>query len=248
MVPGNDKQTFPSNGLGNHVPVAAGISDIDIDFGDNSAVLGSISGTEFLDENGDGIQDNGEPGFSNGVVYIDTNNNGIEDPSEPSATTNMSGDYIFTGLPAGTYIVRQVIALGDKQTFPANGFGNHVTLAAGQILTNVGDQSSALASISGTVFDDSNGNGIEDPGELGISGVVLYIDLDNAGDFQAGDPPTTTNSSGVYSFTGLAAGTYIVRQVLPSGDKQTFPTKGYGNHVTVAAGQAAIGANFGDKA
>ena len=355
MVPGNDKQTFPSNGLGNHVPVAAGISDIDIDFGDNSAVLGSISGTEFLDENGDGIQDNGEPGFSNGVVYIDTNNNGIEDPSEPSATTNMSGDYIFTGLPAGTYIVRQVIALGDKQTFPANGFGNHVTLAAGQILTNVnfgqvesgsitgtvfadangngkqdsgelgiagvtvyidatnagvfktgdletttnasgnysftglaagtyivrqilpggdkqdyptlgygnhvtlasgqavtnanfGDQSSALASISGTVFDDSNGNGIQDPGELGISGVVLYIDLDNAGDFQAGDPPTTTNSSGVYSFTGLAAGTYIVRQVLPSGDKQTFPTKGYGNHVTVAAGQAATGASFGDKA
>jgi hypothetical protein len=105
-----------------------------------------------------------------------------------------------------------------------------------------------LASISGTVFNDANGNAIQDPGELGITGVVLYIDLDNAGVFQASDPQTTTNSSGVYEFAGLAAGTYVVRQVVPGGDHQTLPTKGYGNHVTAAAGQAATGANFGDEA
>jgi hypothetical protein len=115
---------------------------------------------------------------------------------------------------------------------------------------NFGDQSSTvvLASISGTVFDDANGNGIQNSGESGIASVVMYIDLDNAGVFQSGDPETTTNSIGVYNFTGLAAGTYIVRQIVPSGDKQTFPTKGYGDHVTVSAGQAASGANFGDEA
>jgi len=215
-------------------------------------MAGSISGVVFNDANSNGKLDSGEAGIANVTVYIDLTNAGVFKTGDPQTTTNASGSYTFTGLAAGAYIVRQILPGGDKQTFPTLGYGNHVTLTAGQSITNAnfGDRGTAVAaaSISGTVFNDANGNGIQNSGELGIAGVVLYIDPDNAGVFQTGDPQTTTNSAGVYAFTGLSAGTYIVRQVFPAGDTQTSPTKGYGKHVTVAAGQAAAGANFGDKA
>src|ERR1700691_6196457 len=72
--------------------------------------------------------------------------------------------------------------------------------------------SSVTANISGTVFNDANGNGVQDSGEAGIAGATVYIDSSNAGVFKVGDLETTTNSSGVYSFAGLAPGTYITRQ------------------------------------
>jgi hypothetical protein len=127
---------------------------------------------------------------------------------------------------------------------PTNGFGNHVTLTTGQAATNAnfGDQGAAAvvpASITGTVINVADSNGIGD--------VVMYIDLNNAGVFQAGDPEAITSGSGVYTFTNLAAGTYIVRQMIPSGDIQISPANNFGNHVTVAAGQDSTGNNFGDN-
>jgi uncharacterized delta-60 repeat protein len=252
MLPSDDKQTFPTLGYGNHVTLAARQVVTNANFGDQKIASGVIAGVVFNDINGDGKQNAGENGIGGVVIYLDLTNAGVLKTGDPQTTTNSFGGYTFTGLPAGAYIVRQILPGGDKQIFPTLGYGNHVTLASGQAVTNANfaDQSTAVApaSISGTVFNDANGNGIQDSGELGIAGVVLYIDLDNAGVFQTGDPESTTNSSGVYSFTGLSAGTYIVRQVLPASDMQTSPTKGYGNHVTVAAGQSATGANFGDKA
>jgi uncharacterized protein (DUF2141 family) len=216
---------------------------------------GSITGTVFNDANGDGVQDDGELGISGVSVYIDATNVGVFKSGDLETTTNSSGVYSFTGLAAGTYIVRQIIPTNDKQTAPTNGFGNHVTLTANQAATgaNFGDESTTVVtpptggSITGTVFNDANGDGVQDNGEVGIAGVSVYIDATNAGVFKTGDLETTTNSSGVYSFTGLAAGTYLVRQILPSGDKQTAPSNGFGNHVTLAANQAATGANFGDE-
>ena len=55
------------------------------------------------------------------------------------------------------------------------------------------------------------------------------------------------NQSGrVYIFSGLAAGTYIVRQIVPSGDTQVSPASNFGQHVTVSSGQASTGNNFSD--
>jgi hypothetical protein len=104
---------------------------------------------------------------------------------------------------------------------------------------------SLLGTISGTVFDDANGNGKLDSGEVGIAGVTVYIDLTNAGSFKVGDIETTTDSSGDYSFSGLPAGTYVVREILPSGDKQTAPASA--NTITLTAGQIVTAANFGDE-
>lgn len=68
------------------------------------------------------------------------------------------------------------------------------------------------------VFNDINNNGVFDAGtEAGISGVAvtLYEDTDSSGDLTLGTDTVvntdTTDGSGVYEFTGLFPGDYVVQ-------------------------------------
>jgi len=70
-----------------------------------------------------------------------------------------------------------------------------------------------LGSISDLVFADTNGDGIQDDGEVGVVNVTVNL-LDAAGNQL---DTTTTNGSGNYSFGDLPAGSYIVEFVAPNG-------------------------------
>lgn len=83
------------------------------------------------------------------------------------------------------------------------------------------------ASIGDKVWIDTNGNGIQDGGELGKSGVT--VKLYNCSDVL--QTTTTTNSSGNYSFTNLIPGSYYIQFVLPTGF--TFTTKDAGSNDAV---------------
>ncbi len=100
--------------------------------------------------------------------------------------------------------------------------------------------------MTGTVFNDKNGNGIQNSGESGLTGVQVYADLNNTGVYHIGDPITTTNSQGKYTLSGLIPGQYIIRQVIPKGYHQTVPHGGLGIHLSILAGQTLIGDNFGE--
>jgi hypothetical protein len=69
--------------------------------------MGEISGQVFLDLNGNGEQDEGEPGLAGQLVFLDMNGNGIPDPDEPQMLTDRKGRYLFSGLPLTRYRVRQ---------------------------------------------------------------------------------------------------------------------------------------------
>jgi hypothetical protein len=80
------------------------------------------------------------------------------------------------------------------------------------------------ASISGTVFDDDNANGVQDFGEPGLAGFTVSL-LDNNGNVVK---MTTTDDEGNYKFTDLTGipgtGNFSVAVVLRAGFTNTSPT------------------------
>jgi hypothetical protein len=98
------------------------------------------------------------------------------------------------------------------------------------------------------LWEDANGNGVQDPGELGRPGVAVHLVGAGAdGLFGTGDDlpvdPVLSGLSGAYSFSGLAAGSYRVSVLVPSGWVLTTGA----NPVTlsVADGQQVTSADFG---
>jgi hypothetical protein len=91
--------------------------------------------------------------------------------------------------------------------------------------------------IRGQKFNDLNGDGIHDENEPGLNGWTIFLDIDNSGTLNAGDVSATTTDvdldgdasidlieeRGIYTFSGLADGTYRVLEVVQSGWIQTFP-------------------------
>src|SRR5207244_5561637 len=103
-------------------------------------------------------------------------------------------------------------------------------------------QGAGPASISGVKFVDTNGNGVMDSGETGLAGVTIQAKT------PAGDTlSTTTGANGAFSFTGLAAGTYVLSEIVPSGYTRTTPAAPGTVSVTVTAGQNATGVLFGNQ-
>lgn len=68
---------------------------------------GTLSGRSFYDTDADNSVAPSEPGLPGITVYLDTNDNGQIDPTERFTTTNSTGDYTFTNIVPGNYVVRQ---------------------------------------------------------------------------------------------------------------------------------------------
>jgi len=112
---------------------------------------------------------------------------------------------------------------------------------------SVGSGDAGFGSIVGRVFYDANDDGLMGNGEGGLTGVTIYLDTNDNGQFDSGEPSVTTDANGVYTFSNVPAGAYVVRQVVPPGDAYTTPAGGVGS-VTVLGGPAAAGPVFGDVA
>ena len=85
------------------------------------------------------------------------------------------------------------------------------------------EQRVLLSAVTGTVFDDINGNGSQDAGEAGIAGVTVYLDANNNGTLNSGEQSVLSDTDGNYGFEGLAAGEYVIRQITPLAFEQTSP-------------------------
>jgi len=112
------------------------------------------------------------------------------------------------------------------------------------------------ASLGDYVWIDTNSNGIQDAGEVGLNGVTVRL-LDAGGNVRATTVTANdgTGNPGYYLFNNLAPGTYSVQFVLPSGYSFTIrnadgqgisgplnsdvdPSTGRTAQVTLAAGNA----------
>ncbi len=189
----------------------------------------------------------------NGVTVhlLDGSGNPVDDPNTATVgdayevMTAGGGAYAFTGLfpgvysaqfdlPDATYVyARQNINSGattpasndnnDSDADRTTGKTGTYTLTANQTDNSVDAGMMLRASLGDFVWNDVNGNGVQDAGETGVQNVTVTL-YDGAG-IQVDDPNTPavdtyvvqTDASGAYSFTNLVPGDYYVVFTLPSG-------------------------------
>lgn len=129
---------------------------------------------------------------------------------------------------------------------PSADFGQSIdwTDADTRALGLIGWNVVSRGTISGTLYQDLNGNGRRDPGEPGLPGVRVYIDANRDGVFEPSERSVLTDDLGNYFFDNLTAGDYIVRQAPLDGAAAKAPSSGF-IHVTLAAGQTASNNSVG---
>ncbi|HRC85675.1 MAG TPA: SdrD B-like domain-containing protein, partial [Thermoanaerobaculia bacterium] len=230
-LPSNSVQTYDLDGIATPnvatASLAGGENRTDVDFGYQQRV--SLGDRVWMDDDGDTVQDVGEPGLS-GVTVRLFNSSNVQVGTQ---VTTGSGIYFFSDLVAGTYRVvvdSTTLPAGAVQTYDLDGLATPhaatVTLAPGQSRTDV-DFGYRLsnASVGDRVWSDLDGDGVQDAGEPGINGVTVQL-LSSAGAVLA---TQVTAGDGQYTFTNLFSGNYSVRVVsstLPSGATQTYDLDG----------------------
>jgi hypothetical protein len=197
-------------------------------------VPASIGDFVWEDTNGNGLQDVGEPGILEVEVTL-TGTDGTGAPvSLATTTTDEDGAYLFENLVPGSYTVR-FIAPNDyvftaqdadgqgitgtvnSDADPDTGAAGPLVLISGAVATFVDAGLYVPASIGNFVWEDLDGNGLQDEGEPGIAGVEVKLSgLDGAGK-EVDLPTTITDADGFYVFADLAPGIYTVTFTAPAG-------------------------------
>lgn len=251
--PATDSDPNVSTGLTTTVTLVGNthVTDLDagINLGNTKIGKGSLGDLVWYDMNNNGLQDAGEAGVA-GVTVTLYESDGITVIS--TTTTNALGEYIFTGLDAGGYVVGFTnlpigftISAKDADAQGINGELNSdvnvgtqktdvVTLGTGEdklsvdmgLVPPVGS-----AALGDFVWFDLNNDGLQTVGEPGVQGVMatLYNGAGNVVSY------TTTDANGEYHFVGLTPGSYNVEfSNLPQGyDFTTYDADANGINGTV---------------
>ena len=219
-------QTTPASNGGISVTVSAGSNSTGEMFVDTlTPTTGSVAGTV-------------TGGPSDEVVYLDSNGDGSLDNGELSTTTSSTGAFGFASVPAGSYVLRQVLAAGYTQTTPAGNAGIAVSVSAGSALTDETFVDTAIpmtGSVTGTVTG-------------GPSSEVVFLDANGNGSLDGGELSTKTSTTGAFSFASVPIGSYVLQQILNTGYSQTSPTGNAGITLSVSAGAVLANENFTDAA
>ncbi len=173
------------------------------------------------------------------------------------------GQFEVTNVPLGTYTVTEII---PPPNYTIDDDADRiVTVSALDLNAVIGTQGqddpgntdeSDFHNIPvpgtklGTKFEDHNGNGIRDAEDQGLPGWTIFVDYNNDGQLSLGEPSGVTDANGDYTITGIALGTWRIREVLQPGWTATFPVAsdafGRFHEETFVAGSVFPGNDFGN--
>ncbi|MGB3916959.1 MAG: SdrD B-like domain-containing protein, partial [Thiothrix litoralis] len=217
--------------------------------------LGSIAGQVRDDVNYNGVLTDADKGIAGITVTLFTDPNGDGDPADgvsvTTATTDSAGNYLFSNLKPGNYVVVETDFAEWQSTADTQGANDNrvpVVLASAQHSTgNDFLDAKQKGSLSGVVWTDSNTDGVRDVGENSIPGATVTV-LDASGTVVA---TLTTDVDGAYKADNLPPGTYVVKvdpASLPAGVQQTADPDAAKDHQTTAnvnPGAETSGLDFG---
>ncbi len=236
--------------------------DLDFGYGNATAVVGDYV---WSDADGDGVQDPGESGI--GGVTLDLID--AADTVVATATTKTDGSYLFADVAPGSYTVAVtdtagalVVAgytLSASADFPAPTDSTVVVAGGGAFLSadfGYNNPSAGLGSITDLVYLDNDFSGTFTPGDVPLDGASVSLVKENCaptffvcfGELLATDVSGNDGVPGEVSFPDLPAGNYALKVTqLPPGSFGSSSAAAFnGFHdVTLAAGGAAVGTNFG---
>lgn len=204
-----------------------------------------ITGYLWYDLNANGVRDAGEPPQVGWGVYLDANSNGVYDVGEARQVTDANGKYLFTDLAPVSYKVRSQIPANwsDQPTNRSSNLYSPNT-TGGAVITDKDFGYLPAASVAGSVFADTNADGIQDAGETALEGVRVFVDANANGTFDTGERSTLTAADGSYKLWSLPAGTYQIDFTPPGAMTSSAGTPNFFT-VPLTVGQAVTGKNFG---
>ena len=192
----------------------------------------SLGDYVWLDVDADGIQDTTDTPLSGVVVnLVAIGADGVfgtaDDPVLDTTTTDASGNYEFVDLPAGTYAVDFQLAANHVYTFTDQGLDDAADSDADRalgvsapVILAEGDDDRSIdagmifvdpAELGDLVWVDGDADGIQDPGEPGLTGVVVNLTRPNGIILDT----TTTDLFGVYKFIDLPEGCLLYTSPSP---------------------------------
>jgi hypothetical protein len=187
---------------------------VDIDGYKPPKESGKVKGVIYLDENGNGKQDDNEKGLGGVVVKITDS-----DGKEYEVVTDSKGKYEQV-VPAGKATVEiDETTLPEDATQTEGTKSTEVDVPAGGEAEDIDGYKPAPNSgkVKGVIYEDTNGNGVQDPDEKGIPGVEVKIT-----DKDGKEYIVVTNKDGKYEQV-VPEGSVILtvdEKTLPSGVKE----------------------------
>lgn len=225
---------------------------------DAAACHTQVGNFVWKDNNGNGIQDDGEPGIPNVKILL----SGTDYNSRAVIlhdSTDSNGRYLFgedNSLRCGTYQVSvedpltvpegySVTAIGvadndastdDSELDSDNPDGTLVVVndETPNLTIDFGYRPPCAGAIGNFVWNDANNNGVQDADEVGISGIAVTL--------SGGGASKTTDANGSYGFPGLCEGAYTICSVIPS-SFQTAPAN-QGNDDAIDSDGTSNGQGF----
>ncbi len=201
-----------------------------------------VNGHKYEDMNGNGIWDMGEPGLEGWTVTLYKWECG--DWTEiAQATTDENGYYEFYLCEGGDYKVEEEEQCGWEATAPISFEFEGVS---GQTQT-VDFFNFRIGQICGTKWYDSDADGTMDAGEEEIEGIEIQLWKDGVLIAKV-----YTDADGEYCFTNLGAGSYEIKEVMPTDPGEylawgpTFPCGGVWTFDPLMSGTCKSDADFGN--
>lgn len=206
---------------------------------------GTLHGTAYalriLPDGGLLVADSGD------IHRLDSSGNITATYDEPSETSfffalnvDPDGQHFWTAGYGSGNVYKFAIAPAGP---PVLSFNAGILGTALSGLSIFGEPVAALGSISGMKFNDLDGDGIKDMGELGLANWTITLTMPDGSTIS-----TMTDANGNYVFGNLVAGTYTVGEVMQAGWVQTAPQPvPPGTYtVTLAEGEDAEDKDFGN--